>query len=85
MLWLAAAGEDEGRGSCHDDEGELHAWEWIDVDGVVVVVVVVGFVVMWTLSVLSVWLLVEERRGEREDGRDYIPMGRAGRSGALGT
>lgn len=27
-----AAGEDEGRGGCHDEEGELHAWEWIDGD-----------------------------------------------------
>ena len=53
MLWLAAAGEDEGRGSCHDDEGELHAWEWIDVDGVVVVIVV-GFVVRWRLGALNV-------------------------------
>jgi len=28
---LFAASEDEGRGSCHDEEGELHACEWVDV------------------------------------------------------
>jgi len=33
---LVAAGEGEGGGSCQNEDGELHAWEWIDVDGVAV-------------------------------------------------
>ena len=50
---LLGAGEDEGGGSCQNEDGELHAWEWVDVDGVVVIDGVC-FVMRWTLSVLSV-------------------------------
>ena len=28
---LLGAGEDEGGGSCQNEEGELHACEWVDV------------------------------------------------------
>jgi len=37
VFLLLGAGEDEGGGSCQNEDGELHACEWVDVDGVVVV------------------------------------------------